>query len=79
MRTRAFLLFWGSTVASVLLLGSIWSLKARIDSPRFGVEEFVLLTMAVIGFCVTFFAAARIAYVVGRVKKARRLGPSTER
>lgn len=77
MRTRAFVLFWGSTAASVLLLGSIWSLKARVGHSGFGLEEIVLLTIAGIGFCVTFFAAARIAYVVGRMKRSRRLGPST--
>ena len=79
MRTRAFVLFWGSTVASVLLLGSIWSLKAQVGSPRFGLEEVVLLAMAGFGFCVTFFAAARIAYVVGRMEKARRVGRATGR
>ena len=79
MRTRAIVLFWSSTVASVLLLGSIWSLRARIGSPGFGPREVVLLAMAGLGFCVTFFAAARIAYVVGRVEKALRLDPSTGR
>ncbi len=72
MKTRAFVLFWGATVASVLLLGSIWSVKDRVGDPGFGLGDVVLLTVAGLGFCVTFFVAARIAYVVGRVKKLRR-------
>ena len=71
MRTRAFVLFWGATVASVLLLGSIWSLKGRIGHGS-GVQDVILLTIAGVSFCATFFIAARIAYVVGRVKKAAR-------
>jgi len=78
MRTRAFVLFWGSTAASVLLLGSIWSLKGRAGSPGVGPREIVLLAIAGVGFCLTFFVAARIADVVGRVKKTRRLGRSAE-
>ncbi len=72
MKTRAFVLFWGSTVAAVLLLGSIWSIKGRVGDPGFGLVDVVLLTIAGVGFCATFFVAARIAYVVGRVKRARR-------
>jgi hypothetical protein len=34
------------------------------------VEDVVLLTIAGVGFCMTFFVAGRIAYVVGRVRKA---------
>lgn len=70
MRNRAFVLFWGATAASALLLGSVWSLKGRIGKPGSGVEDVILLAIAGVGFCMTFFVAARIAYVVGRVKKA---------
>ncbi len=78
MRTRAFVLFWGSTAASALLLGSIWSIKGRIGHPGSGAEDIVLLTIGGIGLCATFFVAARIAYVVGRVKKAHRAAPVAE-
>lgn len=71
MRSRAFVLFWGATVASVLLLGSVWSLKGRVGRGS-GIEDLILLSIAGVGFCATFFVAARIAYVVGRVKKAAR-------
>lgn len=72
MWDRAFVYFWGSTVASVLLLGSIWSLAGGIRDPGFGPVGVVLLAVASLGLCATFFVAARIAYVVGRTKKADR-------
>ena len=72
MRTRAFVFFWGFTLAAVLLLGSMWSLKGRIGQPGFGLGDVVLLTVSGVGFCITFFVSARIAYVAGRAKKLRR-------
>jgi len=78
MRTRAFVLFWGSTVASALLLGSIWTLKDRAGSTGFRPREMALLAMAGVGFCATLLVAARIAYVVGRIKKLQRTERSGE-
>lgn len=74
MGERALVSFWGATVASVLLLSSIWTLKVRIGHAGFGLWDLVLLTIAGIGFCATFFVAARIAFVLGRIKKPRRAG-----
>ena len=72
MQRRATVHFWGSTVAASLFLGSVWSLFGRIGQPGFGPVDVILLTIAGLGFCAAFFVAARIAYVVGRAKKACR-------
>lgn len=69
MRTRAFVLFWGSTAASVVLLGAIWNLAVRIGGDSFGVEEVVLAAIAGAGFVCTAFIAGRIALIAGRVKR----------
>lgn len=72
MRSKTFVYFWGSTTASVLFMGSSWSLVGRIGDVGSGPVDVTLLMVASIGFCVTIFVAARIAFVVGRTKKAHR-------
>lgn len=72
MRNKAFVYFWASTAASVLLLGSIWSLAGRIEDVGFSPVDVTLLIVASLGLGATFFVAARIAFVVGRTKKGHR-------
>ena len=72
MRNKAFVYFWASTAASVLLLGSLWSLVGQVGDVGFGPVDATLLLVAGLALGGTFFLAARIAFVVGRTKKAYR-------
>jgi hypothetical protein len=62
-------MFWGATAASVFLLGSVWSTATRLRSPRGNAVDAVVLVLAGLALSASLFAAGRIAFIVGRVKK----------
>ena len=80
MRSRVFVLFWGSTASAVLFLGASWTLMGRIRSPEGALHDGVFLTAAIVGLLVTGAASARIAFVIGRslrpVRRQDHSGPS---
>jgi hypothetical protein len=51
MRPRALVLFWGATAATVLLLGSIWTLARQLAAgAAHPIEDVVLLAVAGLGW-----------------------------
>jgi hypothetical protein len=50
MGRRALVLFWGATAATVLLLGSLWTLTRQLAAgPAHPIEDVVLLAVAGVG------------------------------
>jgi len=74
MRSRVQIVFWSATVASVLLLGVVWTLAQRVRAGGAGVEDAVLLAVAATGLATAGLVAARIVLVLGRLKRHSRAG-----
>ncbi len=74
MSSRASILFWASTAASVLLLGSLWTLAGRLGSGAAGPQDYVLVAIAGIGLLATASISARIAFVIGQLKRRAQTG-----
>ena len=72
MPARVQVIFWSATTASVLLLGVVWALTHRGGGAS--VEDRVLLAVAGAGLAATSLVAARIVFVVGRLKRRGRAG-----
>ncbi len=70
MLTRVQVVFWSAVTASVLLLGVVWALTHQARSPS--VEDRALLAVASAGLTATSLVAARIVYVLGRLKRHSR-------
>jgi hypothetical protein len=69
MPARVQVIFWSATTASVLLLGVVWALTRAGGA---SVEGRVLLVVAGAGLAATSLVAARIVFVLGRLKRHRR-------
>jgi hypothetical protein len=74
VRSRVFIVFWASTAATVLLLGSVWTLAGRIGSPGAGPQDYVLVVIAGLGLLATGFVSARIVFVIGPPEEANAHG-----
>jgi hypothetical protein len=73
MGRRALVLFWGVTVATVLLLGSLWTLTRQLAAgPAHPIEDVVLLAVVGVGLAGCLLVAGRIAVVAGRLRATRR-------
>jgi len=72
LSSRVSIVFWASTAAAVLLLGSVWTLAGRIGSSDTGPQDYVLIAVAGLGLLATAFVSARIVFVLGRLKKRAR-------
>jgi hypothetical protein len=72
MRSRVQILFWAATMAAVVLLGVVWALARRVGAGDAWVEDGVLLVVAGAGLLATSLVAARIVFVVGRLKRRSR-------
>lgn len=55
-----------------MLLGAIWSIKRRIGTGAFGVQDAVLMVIAGVGLFAISLVAGRIVFVTGEVKKRLR-------
>ena len=67
MGRRPVVLFWGSTIAAVLFLGTAWS-----SAGRRGAADAVVFALSVAGLVVTGLVAGRIAFVLGRLQRRQR-------
>ena len=74
MPARIQVIFWSATTASVLLLGVVWTLTHRAGAGGASVEDRVLLVVAGAGLAATSLVAARIVFVLGRLKRRGRAG-----
>jgi hypothetical protein len=72
MPARVQVIFWSATTASVLLLGVVWTLTHQAGAGGASVEDRVLLVVAGAGLAATSLVAARIVFVLGRLKRHRR-------
>ncbi|HEX9410691.1 MAG TPA: hypothetical protein VF986_03225 [Actinomycetota bacterium] len=72
MRSRAFVVFWGATAASVFLLGSLWATVSRIRSSPGGPSDWIVALIAGSALAASLFVAGRVVFVLGRVKKRAR-------
>ncbi len=73
MRPRALVLFWGATTASVLLLGTVWTLAKQLaGGAARPTEDAALLAVAGVGLAVCLLVAGRIALVAGRLRRDAR-------
>jgi hypothetical protein len=72
MRSRVQILFWAATMAAVVLLGVVWALARRVGAGDAQVEDGVLVVVAGAGLLATSLVAARIVFVVGRLKRRSR-------
>ena len=69
MTRRATVLFWGSTLAAVLFLGSIWAVT---HDGRGGLGADLVLAVSSVGLVATSLVAGRIALVSARWERAHR-------
>jgi hypothetical protein len=72
MRSRVQVVFWSATVASVLLLGVVWTLAEHVRAGGASVEDAVLLGVAAAGLATAGLVAGRIVLVLGRLKRRGR-------
>jgi len=72
MRSRVQIVFWSATVVAVVLLGATWTLAHRVGAGGASVEDGVLLTIAGVGLAAASLVAARIVFVVGRLRRRPR-------
>ena len=74
MPGRVQVIFWSAVVAAVVLLGVTWTLAQRLGGGTVSVEDEVLLAVAVAGLATATLVAARIVFVVGRLRRRGRHG-----
>lgn len=72
MRSRVQVIFWSATIVAVVLLGVIWTLTQRVGNGAASVEDGVLLAIAGIGLAAASLVAARIVFVIGRLRRRTR-------
>jgi hypothetical protein len=61
-------------VVAVVLLGVTWTLAQRVGGGAASVEDEVLLAVAAAGLAAATLVAARIVFVVGRLRRRGRQG-----
>ena len=70
MRPHALVLFWGATAATIVLLGSIWTLARQLAAgATHPIEDVVLLAVASVGLAGCLLVAGRITVVAGRLRR----------
>lgn len=74
MPGRVQVIFWSAVVAAVVLLGVTWTLAQRLGGGTASIEDEVLLAVAVAGLATATLVAARIVFVVGRLRRRGRHG-----
>ena len=74
MPRRVQVIFWTAVVVAVVLLGVSWTLAQRVGSGAASLEEGVLLAVAAAGMAAAALVAARIVFVVGRLRRRGRHG-----
>ena len=74
MPARVQVIFWSAVVVAVVLLGTSWTLAARVRAPGASVESWVLLAISSAGLAAATLVAARIVFVVGRLRRRDRHG-----
>jgi hypothetical protein len=74
MPRRVQIIFWSAVVVAVVLLGVIWTLAERVGNGTASVEDWVLLAVAAAGMAAAALVAARIVFVVGRLRRRSRRG-----
>jgi hypothetical protein len=72
MGSRVQIVFWSATTVAVLLLGVTWTLADRVGAGAASLEEDVLLTTAGLGLAAASLIAARIVFVLGRLRRRTR-------
>jgi hypothetical protein len=72
MRSRVQVIFWSAVVVAVVLLGITWTLAQRVGAGAASVEDGVLLAVAAAGMAAAGLVAARIVFVIGRVRRRAR-------
>ena len=66
------IVFWSAVVVAVVLLGVAWTLAHRVGAGGASVEDGVLLTIAGLGLAAASMVAARIVFVIGRLRRRGR-------
>ncbi len=69
MGSRVQLVF---VVVAVVLLGATWTLAHRVGAGSASVEDGVLLTISGLGLAAASLVAARIVFVIGRLRRRAR-------
>jgi di/tricarboxylate transporter len=80
MRPRALVLFWATTAAAMLLLGSVFSVAKQLGAGAVHrAEDVLLLAVAGAGLAGCLLVAGRITLVAARLRRdaRRRPDPST--
>lgn len=72
MRSRVQVVFWAATTVAVMLLGVTWTLAHRVQAPAASVEDWILLVVAGAGLAAATLVAARIVFVLGRLRRRGR-------
>ncbi len=72
MGRRAVVVFWGSVSATVLFLGSAWSVWERASHGARDAATMSILFVGIVGFAGSALVAGRITTVVGRVRRQGR-------
>jgi hypothetical protein len=72
MRSRVQVIFWSAVVVAVVLLGVTWTLAQRVRNGAASVEDGVLLAISGLGLAAASLIAARIAFVIGRLRRRTR-------
>jgi hypothetical protein len=72
MRSRVQVIFWSAVVVAVVLLGVTWTLAQRLGAGDASVEDAVLLAVAAAGMAAAALVAARIVFVIGRLRRRAR-------
>lgn len=72
MGSRVQVVFWSAVVVAVVLLGVVWTLADRVGAAGASVEDGVLLAVAGVGLAAASLVAARIVFVLGRLKRRGR-------
>jgi hypothetical protein len=72
MGSRVQVVFWSAVVVAVVLLGVTWTLADRVGAGGASVEDGVLLTVAGLGLVAASLVAARIVFVICRLRRRGR-------
>lgn len=79
MTSRAFVLFWGSAVASMLLLGAVASTLGRVLFANRSVADVAVLAIGSVALVISVLVAGRIVFVAGRIQKEARRAAAQDR
>jgi hypothetical protein len=72
MPGRVQVIFWSAVVVALVLLGVTWTLAQRVGNGAASVEDGVLLAISGLGLAAASLVAARIVFVVGRLRRRGR-------